>query len=298
MRRVFSAASELGYRPNALARMLATKRTQLLAVVFQRGYFFSSWSPFVAEAMRGVVAASVELGYDLMLHTRDLQEEVEADAITDGRIDGCLVLRDDDDPVLSVLHERGFPYVRFFSRSGDPDVPFVDCDNLLGGRLAAEHLLQHGHRRMVMVRGNMRSTSSNDRLAGFRSALQVAGLGNLGEDFFTATDDWEAFRELMRDHRPTGVFVWSDDVAQEVLRVLQAMGLRVPQDVSVIGFDSLDLCNRTTPTLTSVRQPIFEMASSATRLLADLIAEQPVESTQTLFQPVLDVRGSTGPAPR
>lgn len=301
IRRVLHAAESLGYRPNALARMLATQRTQLLAVVFQRGHFFSSWSPFVAEVMRGVASASVELGFDLMMHTRDLEEEVEADAITDGRLDGALVLRDDDDPVLSALLERGFPFVRFFSRSDDPQVPYVDCDNLAGGRLAAEHLIRLGHRRLIMVRGNIRSTSSNDRLAGFRAAIQDSGLGGTGEDVLTATaatDDWEPFRCLMKGpNRPTGVFVWSDDVAQEVLRVLPAIGLHVPQDVSVIGFDSLDLCNRTAPTLTSVRQPIFEMASTATRLLVDQIGEQEMQSHQILFQPQLDVRGSSGPAP-
>lgn len=299
--RVLHAAQELGYRPNALARMLATRQTRILAVVFQRGHFFTSWSPFISEVMRGVSQAAVERGYDLMLHTREVSLSEEPDVLADGRVDGALVLRDDGDPTLSGLAEKGLPFVQFFSRSDGVDSPFVDCDNYAGGRIATRHLLELGHRRIVMVKGSLRSTSSNDRYGGYREALESAGIGVAPErviSLSSATADFEPLIRLLRSaDRPTALFVWSDDVALECLRVAQDCGLRVPEDLSVVGFDSLDICNRANPPLTSVRQEIVPMAIEATRMLVDLIEGHSPDRRQLLFPPRLDLRSSTAPCP-
>lgn len=296
--RVKAAAHELSYRPNALARMLSTKRTDLLAVVFQRGHFFAGWSGFTADVMRGVSTAAVELGYDLMLHTRDLDSDREADALADGRIDGALVLRDEGDPLVAALGERELPCVQFFSR-GQGDAPFVDADNYSGGRLATRHLLDLGHRRVAMVRGPQRSHSSNDRYVGYRDALEGAGVGVAPERIVSmpsAESDIEPVRRLMQAaDRPTALFCWSDEVALALLPMLTGMGLRVPEDVSLVGFDSLAVCERSAPPLTSVRQPIVEMATQATRLLAALVREEPIAQRQILVPLSLDVRRSTAP---
>ncbi len=295
--RVLEAARELGYRPNALARMLATRHTGILAVVFQRGHFFTTWSPFVSEVMRGVSTAAVELGFDLMLHTRDVDAGHEADVLADGRVDGALLLRDDGDPTLQALADRGLPFVQFFSRSDGYNLPFVDCDNYAGGRIATRHLLDLGHRKIVMVRGPLRSTSSNDRFGGYREALEHAGVGVAPERVVSipsAVSDFAQLRELLKaPDRPTALFVWSDDVAVECMRLVQDLGLRVPQEVSVVGFDSLDVCNRSVPPLTSIRQEIVPMAMEATKLLAGLISGEATGRTQVLYPPTLDVRCST-----
>ena len=296
--RVKAAASELSYRPNALARMLSQGRTDGLAVVFQRGHFFAGWSGFTAEVMRGVSTAAVELGYDLMLHTRDLAPEAEADALADGRIDGALVLRDEGDPLVAQLATRGLPCVQFFSR-GHGDAPFVDADNYSGGRLATRHLLDLGHRRVAMVRGPQRSHSSNDRYVGYRDALESAGVGVAPERVVSipsSQSDFEPLRRLMdAPDRPTALFCWSDEVAFAAMAMLRELGLRVPEDVSIVGFDSLASCDQSAPTLTSVRQPIFEMAAQATRLLAALVREEPMATRQILVPLSLDVRRSTAP---
>jgi LacI family transcriptional regulator len=299
--RVRRAAAELNFRPNAVARMLATQRTNLLAVVFQRGYFFSSWSSFTAEVMRGVSSGAVDLGYDLMLHTREVEQENEADVLADGRVDGALVLRDEGDPTVESLAGRKFPCVRFFSRSHSEDDAFVDADNFSGGRMATRHLIELGHRRIAMIRGPHRSTSANDRYNGYRDALEQAGIGVAPERnlaILSSSSDMEPLRRLLASpDRPTALFVWSDEVALGCMMVVRELGLRIPEDISIVGFDSLEACQRAVPPLTSVKQPIFDMAKEATALLVSILREQEVAKKQVLFPLSLDLRGSTAPCP-
>lgn len=299
-RRVLQAADELRYNPNALARMLVSQRTDTLAVVFQRGYFFTSWSSFTAEVMRGVATAAVELGYDLMLHTRDVPREREGETLADGRVDGALILRDEDDPIVEELLRQKLPCVRFFSR-GKEDAPYVDADNALGGEIATQHLIDLGHQRIGIVHGPEHSTASNDRLAGYRRALATARLQALPEwevEIHSPMAPFGQFRELMRsDRAPTAFFVWSDDVALACMTALHEIGLAVPSDVSIVGFDSLEVCERSVPPLTSVRQPVMEMAHRATHILDAIIRGQEVAERQVLFPLLLDIRASTAPSP-
>lgn len=296
--RVWAAARDLDYRPNALARMLLRKRTDTIAVVFQYADYFRSASSFIAEVMRGVCDGCVEAGVDLMLHTKSASDLVaEADALTDGRVDGALVLRDAHDEMMELLIARKFPLVLFFSRSEDPSIPFVDLDNFMGGKLATNHLIELGHRRIAMLKGAARSVSSNDRHSGYRSALEAAGIEYCPDYVLPAFPDQhsQSFISLMRrPDRPTGIFVWSDDDAIACMKLIAALGLRVPHDVSVVGFDSSQACERVTPTLTSVCQPMDEMARRATQLLLEVVNGEGFSGPhQIVFPPRLDVRGST-----
>ena len=300
--RILAAARDLDYRPNALARMLLTKQTDTIAVVFQYAEYFRSASSFIGDVMRGVCDGCVEAGVDLMLHTKtpvDLM--AEADALTDGRVDGALVLRDEQDEMMELLFSRKFPLVLFFSRSEDPAIPFVDLDNFMGGKLATNHLLELGHRKIAMLRGSLQSVSSNDRHSGFRSALEAAGLEYRKE--FVLSDVQPDYIESMvkmmtSDDRPTAIFSWSDDDAFQCMKLLTEFGLRIPEDVSIVGFDSSQACERTTPALTSVNQPTVEMARRATQLLVQIVRNEPLTGPhQIVFPPILDIRGSTSPPP-
>ena len=297
--RVLSAAQELGYRPNGLARMLVSQRTQTLAVVFQYADLFSSGSGFINELMRGVCSGAVEGGYDLMLHTQAVRNpETEADLLSDGRVDGALVLRDEGDPTISSLLDRGVPTVLFFTRSDHPNAAWVDADNFMGARTAVEHLLNLGHTQIAMVGGPEGSVAAKSRYEGYLSALAAAGVrpypkhvrcGNAGETRANVPD-------LLRGaDRPSAIFVWSDDVAAGCLDISKDLGIRVPDELSIVGFDSLDICNRTTPALTSVRQPIFDMACQATRLLISIARNEDLPQRQIVYPLTLDVRGSTAP---
>lgn len=295
--RVVRAAQELGYRPNALARMLVTRRSDMIAVVFQKGEYFSAESSFTSEVMRGVCDACTETGLDLVLHTKSVQSDVEASALMDGRVDGILVLRDVNDPAVEDVLAHEFPCVLFFTRSDEPEVPFVDADNFAGGKLATQHLLDLGHRRIGMVRGPRRSVAANDRYSGFRHALEQRSL-DVDQDLIAYMDspkDSPATLVALLDQAlpPTALFCWSDEVAFVAMRVARELGLSIPEQLSIVGFDSTPACERTTPGLTSVHQPVFLMAREAAMLLAGILRDEPLERRQVIYPLTLDVRGST-----
>ncbi len=300
--RVLASARELNYKRNAIARMLVTKRSHTVAIVFQQAQYFAAWSSFTSELMRGVSQTAVEAGLDLMLHTKPATDpEGEFEALTDGRVDGLLMLRDLDDPTLHKLIDSRFPTVLFFTRTSHPDICYVDCDNYAGGRLAAKHLIDLGHRRITMVRGSSSSVSSNDRFSGYREAMENAGLTIDGSHLMrmpTPTEGIPEFVRIMSErNRPTAVFCWSDDVAFQCMRILRELAIRVPDDVSVVGYDSSDACDHVTPALTSVKQPIFEMAREASEMLVALVNRQNLTRRQIIYPPSLDIRFSTAPAP-
>jgi DNA-binding LacI/PurR family transcriptional regulator len=295
--RILAAARQLNYHPNALARGLAHKRTDTVTLVMQYAYMFSGWSGFTNELMHSVSEAAHRLGYDLMLHTKDQPDfEREVAALTDGRADGALLLRDIDDPLAEILTQRGFPCVLFFSRSNHSDIWYVDCDNVLGGRMATEYLLNLGHRRIMYIGGIHRSSAAMDRLAGYESALRHRGIIPRPDwtiELRYADASLEGVEAILRTpDRPTAVFAWSDEVAVRLMTLARRMGLRIPEELSIVGFDSTELCNHTHPPLTSVRQPIKEMAARALEMLSQRIRGEEVAERQVLFPPTVVVRGS------
>lgn len=301
--RVLRAAKELNYTPNAVARMLNSQRSDSIAVVFQYAELFSSKSSFINELMQGVCSAAVEEGLDLMLHTRVVgNPQDEANTLADGRVDGVLILRDRDDPTVSAIVARDFPHVLFFSRSTDPRSYWVDADNFEGGRTAADYLLSLGHQRIAMIQGPSASSAANDRFQGFRSAIEATG-NDLDPRYLLRETDPEAFSASLRGMMtmtspPTAFFAWSDDEAIQCLDLLLSWGYRVPDQVSVIGFDSTENSIRSKPGLTSIAQPICEMASEATKILSERIRGESRGPKQVIFPTRLDVRGSTAPAPK
>ncbi|MBL8048308.1 MAG: LacI family DNA-binding transcriptional regulator [Chthonomonas sp.] len=296
--RILAAAKELDYRPNGVARMLSRKQSDIVAVIFQDPNYFSLGSTFLNEVLHGVCRECVEQKLDLMLHTRPSENVFdEANALSDGRIDGLLALRDEDDATLRALIRRKFPLVLFFSRPLDPDIAYVDCDNYTGGKIAAQHLLSLGHKRLGMVVGPQKSVDSADRYQGFASVVQAAG-HSIDPAHIVPFNSPKASAEdfaalLKKKDRPTAFFVWSDDVAFECMKVAKGMGLRLPEDLSLVGFDSTPACDLVEPKLTSIRQPVEDMARAATRILAAIIREEEGEATHLVFPPQLVVRAST-----
>jgi len=291
--RVKRAAEELGYRKNAVARMLKTRRSYILAVLFQYADLFSAGSDFTSEVMRGVCQAATERGYDLMLHTRSASTpDEEVACLVDGRVDGILVLRDGNDPAYQILLKQQTPYVSFFCSMGTAS---VDAQNEQGGRLAIRHLAELGHKQVLILHGAIGSMSSNERVGGAQKEAVVLGLP---EPIVMDAGDTEAWQSaLSAPDRPTAVFAWSDDSAVLVIDYLRAKGISCPGEVSVVGFDSLSKATRSVPPLTSIAQPVTEMAHAAVYLLTDIIDGRVDGPLHNRFPVRLDIRGSTGPAP-
>lgn len=302
--RVLRTAQAMGYHPNALARGLARRRTDTLTLVMQSPAVFSGGSGFMNELMRGTLEAANERGFDLMLHTKS-EPNIDRDALllTDGRADGALLLRDLDDLLAPRLSERGFPFVQIFSRSLCPGAWFLDCDNVLGGRRATEHLLGLGHVRIAHLCGSPHSAAALDRREGYEQALAAQGIpANPAwcREVTYGGGDFDFLGGLLAgSDAPTALFAWSDDAAIGALRWLRERGggKQAPRDISVVGYDGTDVCEQTSPRLTSVRQPIYDMAARGVELLVAQINKEPVAQTRVLFAPVLVPRASCGPPP-
>lgn len=306
--RILDAVRELGYHPNAIAQSLSHKRTHAIAVVMQYPALFSGWSGFINTLMHGVTDSAVKHGYDLMLHTRNAglvgecgegsAIEREVAILSDGRVDGALLLRDRNDLLAAELKKRGLPVVLMFTGSEQNEIPFVDCDNVLGGKIATEYLIELGHRRIVHLAGSVSSTAAYDRRTGYNQIMQKQGAEATVLEIASPLSDFlpllECF-EKPKGQRPTALFAWSDDVAITAIRLLREKGIRVPEDVSVIGFDSTELCNHTAPPLTSVRQPIYAMADNAVTLLTQQIRGEAGEMTLCKMAPEIVVRDSCSP---
>jgi LacI family transcriptional regulator len=298
--RVRQAAQELNYRPNALARGLSRKRTDTIGVVPQWEGFLSVWSGFVSEMMQGISAAAIREGYGVLLNFRvEGEPEQESASVMDGRIDGALLWRAASDSLSELLQARGFPAVMMFGTHADPDVWYVDCDNYLGGCLATQYLLRLGHTRIAHLTTHSDERYVHDRRRGYQQALRSAGLPLRSE--WMVDVGWEGSDEGVYEQvramlnaleRPTAIFAWYDGVAIKMLQKAREWGLRVPEELSIIGFDSTPQCLLTTPPLTSIRQPIPEIADCAATLLIQRIRGEVVEDTRRLFTPTLHERGS------
>jgi len=292
--KVTQAAIDLNYRPNAHARNLATKRANAIGVVFQYGDFFSKQSSFITEVLQSVCQACVEADVDVTLHTRPTTDPAtEANVLSDGRVDAVILIRDENDPVHQLLLDRNFPAVLFFCRSEDHRAAFVSCDNYSGGRLAVNHLLSLGHRRIAMLRGSEGSVDSNDRFHGYMSALESAGIPFNPDFVLTNTSVDKIGTLLQMPERPTAIFSWSDDSAMEAIRIAQSIGLTVPADLSVIGFDGTNAGEKFQPSLTSIRQPIEDIARTAVKLALELTGEKSVTDHRFVLPPTLITRKST-----
>lgn len=294
--RVLAVARELSYRPNAIARSLVSRHTDVIAVVFQYAHFFNAGSTFINELMSAVCAECVNQNLDVILHTRTFAEVgSEAAALMDGRADGVLILRNSNDPLTSAIASADFPAVAFFTRPDGSGLPFVDCDNYVGGRTATEHLLSQGHSRIGMIAGPPGSSASGDRQRGYEDALRDVGIEPDPELVVSQTDAAsgpDQVVDLVRTKAPTALFCWSDDDAFVCMQALTAAGYAIPADVSIVGFDGSDACARCTPPLTSVRQPVAAIATKAVQLLVERIKGADLVASSFVYPPTLSERAS------
>jgi DNA-binding LacI/PurR family transcriptional regulator len=287
--RVRRVVDELGYRPSATARSLSLGRSQAIGVVAP---FFTTLS--VVERLRGISERLAEHGYDLMLFDVETPGQ-RTDALRDfaqrDRVDGLLVISLPlSDEEVDALQRDDLPVV--LVDIGHPGLPHVVIDDVRGGELAANHLLAKGHRRIAFV-GDLPTnpfgfTSSERRREGFRRALRAAGIDPADDLERRGVHGREQARGLAlellgSDDRPTAVFAASDIQAFGVLEAADALGLRVPEDVAVIGFDDIEMA--TIIGLTTVRQPLRESGARGTELLLAAIEggeQRPVKELEPL----------------
>ena len=300
---ILQAADEMNYRPNGLARSLRNRRTGIV------GYFsgYECVDPrngYIAEVLSGLQGACVGLGLDLLLYTphADLTPEKVVASLSDGRLDGLVVTARPEHPIVPMLAEAHMPVVAIADPL--PDIPSVVADAREGGRLQARHLHAGGHRRVLYLPADYPFPSVLDRQQGFVEEADRLGLTvEIGSPIhghhpeidalvakpMTMT---EADLALLRgEGRATAVVAWDDAPAHRVATQLVRMGLNVPADVAVVGYNGCPAATELRWNLTTVRAPFREMAGCAVETLHRLIGGHTVPPLQTL--PITLVPGAT-----
>lgn len=299
--RVLSAARELDYHPDAAARSLASRRTGNVGLVLRQTPAQVFADAFLPTVLRGLSEVLDSSTYRILLQPLGMPDASDALAklVKSQHIDGLIISgpRSDDDAVHE-LHANGFPVV-LMGQLPDSDIPFVDVDNERAAFDATSHLIDLGHRRIALItHAPPAFTASQDRLAGYRRALESAGLtydstlvrhGDFREESGVA-----AMYELLKvTPRPTAVFAASDVLAFGVLEAAKSEGLRVPADLSVVGMDDVQLARYVDPPLTTLHLPAYELGYQAAHTLLRLIDGQAPPSA--LLPTELVIRESSAP---
>lgn len=298
--RVRAAAAELGYHVHGAARALAGGASQTIGLVLRQLPEQVAADALLAETLWGIGEEVQRRGYRVLVEPLPPEGGSYGDLVRSQRVDGLIVSgpRSDDDELVALVAEE-FPIILQGSLPG-LGAPSVDVDNRAGAASAVRHLVGLGHRRIACVTNASRAyTAAQERLAGYRDALVGGGLeydeSLVVEGGFDATSGLRAMQALLERAVPfTAVFVASDVVAFGALRALREAGRRVPDDVSVAGFDDIPLARHFDPPLTTVRLPARALGAAAGHALLERLAGQP-GSARVLLDTELVVRESTAP---
>ena len=295
--KVQAVIEELGYEASLVAQSLRNHRTNVI------GILVADLEPFSTELLKGAGDAIRGSGFELVVYSaggravdREGWERRYLSRLSGTLVDGAVLVTP---TVVDVQY--GAPVVAVDPHTGPSHLPTVDSDNLHGARLATEHLLELGHRRIAMLTGRPDLQSAQLRERGYRDALAAAGvpvdeeLVQVGA-YDPAVSAKPARRLLSSDRRPTAVFAANDLSALATLEVAAELGLRVPEDLSVVGFDNIPESALAAPPLTTVEQPIRQMGHQAIETLIRLIRGEQPESMHVTLATSLVVRQSTGPA--
>jgi len=298
--RVLEAAAELGYHPHASARGLAGGKSHILGFVLLQSPEQVAGDATLAETLSGLASAARTAGFRVMVEPLDPTEANYEALLRAQHADGIVVSGPrSGDRGLTRLADDGFPIVLQGTLRGIR-APSVDVDNVSGATRAVEHLIGLGWRRIgCITNAPLAYTASQDRLAGYRHALEAAGIPYdpmlVEEAAFDAGSGHRAMERLLARGPIEAVFVASDVVAFGAIAAIREAGLSVPADISVVGFDDIALAAYFDPPLTTVRLPAHDLGLAAGTALLDRVAGRPVPD-RTLLPTELIVRSSTAPA--
>lgn len=307
--KVLNAAKELNYQPNVLAQSLKTKRSKIIGLVIP-----SITNPFFPSIAQGVEDVANAHGYNIFLCNSFRNPEKEKGYIktlaskqVDGIIFTSITYNVD---YIRELRSQGVAIVAFDRRINDNNVDSVLFDNLRGGEMAVEYLLGMGHKNIAFLSGPTNISSRSDRLEGYKNALKKAGIEPLYiflDDFmeeegrdtnYEVEAGYRMALKVLEDHpEVTAIFAVNDMTAIGALKAIKEKGLKVPRDISLIGFDNIILADLIDPPLTTIKQPKYKMGKAAAELLISRLESLSITGPKhtLLFPPELVVRESVAP---
>ncbi|MFC3120604.1 LacI family DNA-binding transcriptional regulator [Agaribacter flavus] len=300
--KVLKAVEALGYRPNILAKNFSSGKTQTVVVIVT-----DLTNPFFSRIVQGVEEEAQKLGYSVLLgDTNDdiNRERVYAEMVLNNRADGLIQLdhlfpfADKDKEIAKTV-----PMVSVCDAiDGDYAYPYITIDNFAASRDVAKHLISLGHTKIGAIAGRDDSHVTSDRLGGLMRVMQEHSIP-FNQDWFmrggyTKQCGKESMEKLLAlADRPTAVYCFSDEIAIGAIKAIKNHGLRIPEDISIVGFDNVDICEYMDPSLTTVDQPAVDMGRRAMQILFQLINGEPIQSITEYKPYTLLVRDSTGPVP-
>lgn len=301
-KRILDAVRELGYRPNQIARNMRAKRSHMI------GYSWVPTSPnqvnhILDQFLSSMVLEAEAAGYHLLpFPFRDGQAHVDdyRELINTGRVDGFVISSVNyNDPRITFLLERKFPFVAFGRSNSDLDFPYVDIDGVDGLCQAVEYLISREHRCIAAIAWPEVSRVGNERLRGYLEAMQAGGLEVRPEWIERGEGTFEFGRQaasrllgLPASERPTAIVALNDTQAIGALHAAHELGLDVGRDIAIIGFDDAPMSQYLFPPLTTVRQPIHEAGRECVEILVALMKGNQPLKRNVLLQPELILRDS------
>ncbi len=296
--RVLEVIEQQHYRPNLAARGLASGKTDVIGVVIPVGLSLVFTDPFYPLLLQGIADASRTRDRFVMLWLAEPEYERQTieQVVGRGVVDGVIVASStSEDPLVDSLFMTEKPFVMIGRHPARSDVSFVDVENREAARALTSHLLRLGYGRVATISGPQDSIAGSERLAGYEDALNDLGVAVdpdlVAEGDFSAQSGARAMSKLL-ERRPDAVFAANDTMAIAALREIQRAGLRVPDDIAVAGFDDIPDAAQTDPSLTTVRQPIRRLGSTAASTLMDLIADPGRRVREVILPTELVVRDS------
>ena len=300
--RVQQAMQACRYNYNALARGFVTKKSDTIGLIVP-----AITNPIFAESTRGVQDVANDNGYQVILGNSYYQYDNEVRLIKvlrERRVEGLLITTTDlKGRILQNLLDDGFPFVLLYSTVRKGPMSSVGVDNFLGGYRAAEHLVQLKHRRIAMLAGRFNfSDRSFHRWHGYKRCLNAHQIpydpGLVLQTRYSLVSGREGAKSLLgRSDPPTAIFCSNDYLAIGAMKGAQELGLQVPADISIVGFDDMEIASFITPTLSTIRQPAYTMGKLGVEILLNHIKDQGPGAVHKILETSLVVRNSTAGAP-
>ncbi len=302
--KILSIAKELGYRPDFIARSLVMKRTKTLGLVIT-----NIANPFYTELAQGIEKTATRLGYSIILCSTQSDISIEKQYIEMLRskgVDGIVFSSAHmEDPNIVALAEEEFPITLVNRRTYHPivkeKVDYVGVDNILGGFLAVEHLIRLGHKRIGVIGGSVESSVGLERLKGGKKALETYGLEQRGDFFlegnFLKKSGYQKAKQFVKmAEMPTAIFATNDHMAMGVYQAILEEGLRIPEDVALIGFNDIEFSSMKGIELTTIGQKKFEMGAIAVEMLVGKIekGDDRHSAKEIFLMPELIIRKTCG----
>lgn len=290
--RVEEAVAHLKYRPNVSAQRLASGFNSAIGLVMP-GYPGIFYSFYAIEIIRGTGHACETLKLDLVFHITNGTNFLNPNAV------GGVIFADiiENRREVEATLESGMPCIVINNVIKDLDVNYIGVDNMLGGKIAAEYLIHLGHKRIATVTGNLQTQAGFQRLKGFKEAMEKDKV-SLREEYIYQGDYSRrcariaAEKFLSLPEPPTAIFAASDEMALEIIAMVLEKGLKIPQDISIIGFDDNPAAIYGPVGLTTVKQPLFQMAEDAVKYLNAVVSGKRKTAVKDVLKPQLVIRES------